>query len=155
MGIRVRHFPGGMQKGSDLTLILGRVSHCCQAVWRHSIRHSSGRTNLSILAVENPPPGQAIFVAARSALVGLTPNPAVEFARQNIQVNLLLPSMTETDLTKHVPKVVVNTLKAETPRNRPAEAADITKPIVLLASSQASFTTGQNRMVIGGRPPLI
>ncbi len=56
--------------------------------------------------------------------------------------------------TKHVPKGVVNTLKAETPQNRLAELADVAKATVFLAYSQASFTTGQNLMVTGGGPPL-
>jgi NAD(P)-dependent dehydrogenase (short-subunit alcohol dehydrogenase family) len=62
--------------------------------------------------------------------------------------------MVETDLTKHVPKVVVNKLKVETPQNRLAQPAEVAKAIVFLASSQASFTTGQKLMVTGGAPPL-
>ncbi len=79
---------------------------------------------------------------------------AVGFARQSIRVNLVVPGMVETDLTNHVPEVVVNTLKAETPQNRLAGLTDVAKAIVFLASSQASFTTGQKLMVTGGGPPL-
>jgi len=111
--------------------------------------------NIGTIATDNPPANQAKYVVSKSALVGLTRSLAVEFAAHNIQINMVVPNFVETDLTKHIAKMFVEKIKNDTPMKRLALANDVAKAVVFLASSQASFTTGQRIMVTGGAAPFL
>ena len=95
------------------------------------------------------------YVIAKSGLVGLTRSLAVEFARHNIQINVVSPSLVETDLTRSISKMFLEGIKHNTPMQRNATPIDVAKAVVMLASSMASFTTGQKFMVTGGQAPFL
>ncbi|MCB0213275.1 MAG: SDR family oxidoreductase, partial [Anaerolineae bacterium] len=140
----------------DIDVIIKGAFHCCQAVLPAMIEKNSGKIiNISTIAAEIPPAGQTKYVVAKSGLVGLTRTLAVEFAAHNIQVNMVTPSIMETDLTKNISKMFLEGMKNDTPMQRNATPVDVAKTIVYLASSLASFTTGQQIMVTGGNPPLL
>jgi 3-oxoacyl-[acyl-carrier protein] reductase len=140
----------------DLDVILAGAFHCCQEVIPLMTASGGGKIiNIATVATEIPPAGQAKYVMAKSALVGLTRSLAVEFARHNIQVNMVVPSLVETDLTRHVPKIFLEGMKHDTPLGRNAEPSDVARAVIYLASSLSSFTTGQKLMVTGGQPPFL
>ena len=140
----------------DLNVILKGAFNCCQEILPLMASQHSGKiVNLSTVFVENPPVNQSKYVMAKSALVGLTRSLAIEFAHHNIQINLVVPSMMETDSTGHVPKIFVEKMKGETPMQRLASPVDVARAVVFLSSSLASFTTGQKIMVTGGISPLL
>lgn len=140
----------------DLDVVLKGAFNCCQEVLPKMVEQRSGKIiNIATVYIETPPPNQSKYVISKSALVGLTRSLAVEFARHNIQANLVVPSMVETDLSKNVPKIFAEKMKAETPMGRLASPVEVAKAIVFLASSLSSFTTGQKIMVTGGNAPLL
>ena len=140
----------------DIDVIVQGAFHCCQAAIPHMIAHKGGKIiNLSTVATDIPPPLHAKYVIAKSALVGLTRSLAIEFAAQQIQVNLVVPSIVETDLTRGVPSMFLEKMKNETPMQRNASDIDVAKAVVALASSLTSFTTGQKIMVTGGNAPFL
>lgn len=140
----------------DLDVILKGAFNCCQEVLPLMIRNGGGKViNLSSVATDDPPPNQTKYVVAKSALTGLTRSLAIELAAHNIQVNLVVASLVETDLVKHLPKVFVKGMQNDTPMKRNAAMIDVAKAVVFLASSLSSFTTGQRVMVTGGNPPLL
>lgn len=140
----------------DLDVVLAGAFHCCQAVLPGMVEQGGGKIiNLSTIAVEAPPVGQTSYVVAKSGLVGLTRSLAVEFARDNIQVNLVAPSMVETDLTRGIAKMFRQGMKNDTPLGRNASSVDVARAVLFLASSLASFTTGQTIMVTGGQEPFL
>lgn len=140
----------------DIDVIVQGAFHCCQAAIPHMITNKGGKIiNLSTVATDMPPPLHAKYVIAKSALVGLTRSLAVEFAPHQIQVNLVVPSIVETDLTRGVPDMFLEKMKSETPMQRNASDIDVAKAVVALASSLASFTTGQKMMVTGGNAPFL
>lgn len=140
----------------DLEVIAAGAFHCAQAVLPGMIAAGWGKiVNLGSSAVEAPPPGQASYVLAKSALAGLTRSLAVEFAPHNIQVNLVVPSMVETDLTAHIAKIYREGMKNDTPLGRGAQPLDVARAILFLASSLSSFTTGQKILVTGGQLPFL
>lgn len=140
----------------DIDVIVKGAFHCCQAVLPGMIKKKSGKIiNISTIATEIPPAGQAKYVVAKSGLVGLTRSLAVEFAVHNIQVNMVTPSIMETDLTKNISKMFLEGMKNDTPMQRNATPVDVAKTVVYLASSLASFTTGQQIMVTGGNAPFL
>jgi 3-oxoacyl-[acyl-carrier protein] reductase len=140
----------------DLDVILRGAFNCCQEVIPAMIKNGGGKIiNLSTVATDDPPPNQSKYVAAKSALTGLTRSLAVELAAHNIQVNMVVASLVETDLVKHLPKVFVKGMQNDTPMKRNAASTDVAKTIAFLASSLSSFTTGQRIAVSGGNPPFL
>lgn len=140
----------------DINTNLKGAFNCCQEVVPVMIKNKAGKIiNIITVYVDNPPPKQAKYVVSKSALVGLSRSLAVELAPYNIQVNMVSPGIVETDLTKHVPKMYWDKLKHETPMQRNAMPEDVAKAVVFLASSLASFTTGQKIMVTGGNAPFL
>lgn len=140
----------------DLNVVLKGAFNCCQEVLPRMVEKRWGRIiNLSTIFTDNPPAGQTKYVTSKSALTGLTRSLAKEMAGSNIQVNMVVASIVETDLSKHVPKMFLSGMKNDTPMKRHATTGDVAKAIVFLASSLASFTTGQRIMVTGGNPPFL
>lgn len=139
----------------DLDVILKGAFTCCQAVLPAMVQAGFGRiVNLSTVAVEVPPPGHASYVAAKSALLGLTRSLAVEYAGHGVTVNAVMPGMVETDLTANVSSLVRETLRREIPLRRHAEPLDVARAVVYLASDWGAYTTGQQLAVTGGLPPF-
>jgi len=140
----------------DLDVIAKGAFLCCQQVIPRMIEQGGGKiVNISSVAVENPPPGQAKYVMAKSALVGLTRSLSIEFAARNIQVNLVVPNFVETDLVAHVAEGFRGKIARDTPMQRHASPIEVAQAVVFLASSFASFTTGQKIMVTGGGAPYL
>lgn len=140
----------------EIDVSLKGAFNCSQEVLPLMIRNKEGRIiNVTTVATDNPPPNQAKYVAAKSALVGLTRSLAVEMANFNIRVNMVSPSLVETDLTKHIPKMFLDGTKNDTPLKRNAEALDVAKAVIFLASNLSGYTTGQKIMVTGGSPPFL
>lgn len=140
----------------DLDVIAKGAFLCCQQVIPLMIERGGGRIiNISSVAVDNPPPDQAKYVIAKSALVGLTRSLSIEFASRNIQVNMVVPNFVETDLVAHVPEGFRAKIAQASPMQRLGSPVDVAQAVLFLASSHASFTTGQRIMVTGGGAPYL
>ncbi len=140
----------------SLNVIVKGAFHCAQAVIPFMEKQGAGKIiNISTIYTENPPVKQSKYVIAKSALVGLSRSLAVELAPKGIQVNMVVPSMVETDLSLGVSKMVVNGIIQKTPMKRLATPVDVARAVVFLASSLSSYTTGQKIMVTGGSPPFL
>lgn len=95
-------------------------------------------------------PGQVLYSATKSALVGMTKAAAKELAPQNIRVNLLCPGFIDTDMAKSAsPEQVANFLST-TAMGRIGKPEEVASVVVFLASSQSSYVTGQVIGVDGG-----
>lgn len=66
-------------------------------------------------------------------------------------MNCVAPGLVyPTDASQHTPEAVRHALTAQTPLGRLARAADITGPVLFLASAWSEFVTGQTLYVDGG-----
>jgi len=140
----------------DIDIIVKGAFNCCKAVLPYMVKNGKGKIiNVSTIYADNPPARQFKYVVAKSGLVGLTRSLAVEFAPSNIQVNMVVPSIIETDLTAGINKMVLNSAIQNTPMKRLASPMDVARSIIFLASSLNSFTTGQKIMVTGGNAPFL
>ena len=141
---------------SDIDIVVQGAFNCCKAVIPLMLAGGGGKiVNMGTLATDNPPPNQFKYVVAKSALVGLTRSLAVAYASKNIQVNMVSPSFVETDLVSHIPKGYRDKIGSDTPMKRNAAPEDVAGAALFLASSYASFTTGQKIMVTGGDVPFL
>jgi 3-oxoacyl-[acyl-carrier protein] reductase len=140
----------------DIEVVVKGAFLCCQGVIPLMLERGGGRIiNISTLATDNPPPDQSKYVIAKSALVGLTRSLAVEFAGRNVLVNMVAPNFVETDFVAHVGDGFRKKIAREIPMQRAASPAEVARAVVILASSYASFTTGQKIMVTGGSAPFL
>jgi len=96
-------------------------------------------------------PGAGPYVASKHAVIGLTKNAALEYAKLGIRVNAVAPAAIETPMldrfTESVPRDLLTSLHPIGRLGKPEEIADAA---VWLASPQSSFVTGQTIAVDGG-----
>jgi 3-oxoacyl-[acyl-carrier protein] reductase len=89
------------------------------------------------------------YSAAKAAVVSLTKTMAKELA-PTINVNVVSPGHTNTDLLQGMPDEVKKSMLAGTYLRRFAEPQDIAHAILFFASAESNFITGQHLIVDGG-----
>jgi 3-oxoacyl-[acyl-carrier protein] reductase len=90
------------------------------------------------------------YVAAKSALLGMSKNLAQELGPSGVTVNMVSPTMVDTDLTSNVPDRIRQMMVSRTPLRRMATVDDVAGAVLFLASPFADFITGDNLLVTGG-----
>jgi NAD(P)-dependent dehydrogenase (short-subunit alcohol dehydrogenase family) len=127
---------------------------CCQAVGKGMIKQRSGKiVNLSsVRGRYGLPMGYAAYCPSKGAVDTLTRTLACEWAKYNILVNAVAPTVVETELTKPLlaDETYAKTLKARIPLGRWALVEDIVGPTVFFASDASNFVTGQILYIDGG-----
>ena len=96
--------------------------------------------------------GNAPYSASKAGLLNLTQTMALDWGADNIQVNLLAPSWTYSEMTVGVWENKERTayIIDETPAGRLGEPEDMAGAAVFLASSSSDFVTGANIIADGG-----
>jgi NAD(P)-dependent dehydrogenase (short-subunit alcohol dehydrogenase family) len=98
-------------------------------------------------------PGIEIYVASKHAVIGLTKSAALEFGKQGIRVNAILPAVIETDMIRRFAGDKPETLAQLTalhPIGRIGKSEEIADAAIWLSSSKSSFVTGHSLLVDGG-----
>jgi NAD(P)-dependent dehydrogenase (short-subunit alcohol dehydrogenase family) len=97
--------------------------------------------------------GVPLYIAAKHAVVGLTKALALEFGKQGVRVNAVLPAAIDTAMFNRftegqsVPRTQFDALHPIGRIGRPEEVADA---VIWLCSDRSSFVTGHSLMVDGG-----
>lgn len=100
---------------------------------------------------ESTPPLEWLpYVTAKYALNGFAKSLAVELAPYKINVNLVSPGVTETELISDIPEKTRMLISAKTPLRRLAQPIDIANAIVFLASKNSTYITGETIRINGG-----
>ena len=90
------------------------------------------------------------YVTAKAALHAMSKNLAQELGPKGVRVNMISPSLVDTDLTSDIPDRVRQMFVSRTPLRRLATPEDVAKAVLFLASPFADFITGENLFVTGG-----
>ena len=127
---------------------------CCQAVGRVMIKQHSGKI-INVSSVRGRyglPAGYAAYCPSKGAVDTLTRTLACEWAKHNVLVNAIAPTVVETELTKELLADVeyAKTMKARIPMGRWAMTDDIVGPTIFFASDASNFVTGQILYIDGG-----
>ena len=127
---------------------------CAQAVYPHMVKSGGGKIiNVgSMLSIFGMPYGVA-YGASKGGIVQMARSLATAWAKDNIQVNSVLPGWIDTDLTKSA-RVQIEGLNervlARTPMKRWGDPDDFAGTAVFLASAASDFLTGVALPVDGG-----
>jgi len=95
--------------------------------------------------------GQANYAAAKGGVVSFTRSLAIELAAHGITANTIAPGIIETPLFESYGDDVKERLKRSVPVGRIGVPADVAAAVLLFASEDASYITGQTLYVCGGR----
>jgi NAD(P)-dependent dehydrogenase (short-subunit alcohol dehydrogenase family) len=127
---------------------------CCQAVGRVMLQQKSGRI-INISSVRGRyglPGGYAAYCPSKGAVDTLTRTLACEWAKSNVLVNAVAPTIVETDLTKDAlaDPAYAKQMRDRIPMGRWALPEDIVGPTIFFASDASNFVTGQILYIDGG-----
>jgi 2-dehydro-3-deoxy-D-gluconate 5-dehydrogenase len=127
---------------------------CCQAAYPHMKAAGGGKIVSigSMYSLFGAPLG-APYAASKGGIVQLTKSLAASWAKENIQVNAVLPGWIDTALTRQA-RIDIPDLNdrvhARTPAGRWGEPDDHKGVAVFLASAASDFVTGASIPVDGG-----
>ncbi len=105
---------------------------------------------LSSAPLARTAPNWLPYVAAKGGLLAMSKNLAQELGPRGVRVNMVSPSMVDTDLTADIPDRIRQMMVARTPLRRLASPEDVAGAVLFLASPLADFVTGDNLLVTGG-----
>ena len=134
---------------------LNGVFHCVQAVLPDMIEAGWGRiVNISSSSTHSGQPFMSPYVAAKSAVNGLTKSLALEYGPSGITVNAVPPGFIDTPMLRKSEArgylVVEKNIEA-TPVRRIGKPEDVAAAYAFLISEEAGYITGQILGVNGGR----
>jgi 3-oxoacyl-[acyl-carrier protein] reductase len=130
---------------------LTSVYRTSKAVMRGMMKARKGRI-ISIASVIGLTgnPGQANYAAAKAGIIAFSKSLAREIGTRGITVNVVAPGFIDTDMTRALPEDTRHALLGQIALGRLGEAGDIAKAVGFLASSAASYITGETLHVNGG-----
>ena len=94
--------------------------------------------------------GQTAYAATKAGILGAAKCIALEYASRNVTVNVVAPGFIDTDMTTHMSDATKTSLLASIPLGRTGQSAEVAAAVAFLASSEASYMTGQVLRVNGG-----
>ena len=133
---------------------LNSVFACCQAAYPEMKRRGGGKivTIGSMTSIFGLGVGPA-YASSKGAVVQLTKSLAIAWAKDNIQVNSILPGWIDTDLTRgartQIPGLNERILQG-TPAGRWGVPTDLAGTAVYFSSRASDFVTGTALPVDGG-----
>lgn len=134
-----------------LDINLKGAFYCMQAVAKTMMKQRSGRIiNMTSVVGVMGNPGQANYVASKAGLIGLTKTAARELASRGITVNAVAPGFIDTSMTAELPDKVKEAMLTQIPLGRMGRPEDVAEVVAFLASTKASYITGQVIHVNGG-----
>jgi NAD(P)-dependent dehydrogenase (short-subunit alcohol dehydrogenase family) len=128
---------------------------CCKHGIPHLLDGGGGSVinTASFVAVMGAATSQVSYTASKGAVLSMTRELGVQFARQGVRVNALCPGPVNTPLLQELfakdPEKAARRL-VHLPMGRFAEAAEIANAVVFLASDESSYVNASTFLVDGG-----
>jgi NAD(P)-dependent dehydrogenase (short-subunit alcohol dehydrogenase family) len=134
--------------------VLG-VFLCCKHGIPHLLERGGGSViNVaSFVAILGAATSQIAYTASKGAVLSLSRELSVEFARRGVRVNALCPGPVETPLLMRLfadDPAAYERRRVHLPMGRLAQAKEIAQAALFLASDDASYVNGATFLVDGG-----
>ena len=157
--LRIKLFLDTPQDAVDMTIDieLRSVISCTRAVLPALIANGGGRIVLvGSDSGKVGTSGESVSAACRGAIIAFAKSISREYARKNVQMNVVCPGPTETQLWEDLvtndefgSKIGTAMVRA-IPMRRLGKPEEVAAAVAFLASQQASYITGQALSVSGG-----
>jgi 3-oxoacyl-[acyl-carrier protein] reductase len=134
-----------------ITTNLAPLFHCCKwGVRKMLARRAGAIVNISSIAGITGTAGQTNYAATKGAIISFSRALAREVGPMGIRVNVVAPGMIATDMTAALKQDVVEQVVKGSALGRIGQADEVAAAVLFLASSRASYITGQTLVVDGG-----
>ena len=135
-----------------MNINLTGVFLCCQAALGPLRQSESGRIiNLASVSGLVGAVGMAHYAASKAGVIGFTKSLAREIAPDGITVNAIAPGIILTEQARHnFPASSLAAYTTQVPLGRLGSPDDLSGMVVFLASTAASYITGQVYAIDGG-----
>jgi NAD(P)-dependent dehydrogenase (short-subunit alcohol dehydrogenase family) len=128
---------------------------CCKHGIPHLLERGGGSViNVaSFVAILGAATSQISYTASKGAVLAMSRELAVQFAREGVRVNALCPGPVETPLLLSIygdDPAALERRRAHWPTGRLAKPREVVNAALFLASDESSYVTGAAFMVDGG-----
>jgi len=131
---------------------------CSQIIGKHMIKQKHGKIiHIATTSAHMPSPFVSAYAASKGGVISLARALAVEWAPYNINVNVVSPGATDTDMNTRISQVLPGWTEDRVKRiplqrmNKPDDVAGV---VLFLASPESDNITGQIIVVDGGQCAL-
>lgn len=129
--------------------------YLAQLTARYMMRKKSGAIiNVASVAGMEAEEGGLAYGSSKAAVLFSTQTMALELGKYGIRVNAVSPGFIDTDMWRGRKEAVREKILQETPLGRQGKPEEVANAILFLGSDMASFITGQNIVVDGGRKSM-
>ncbi len=153
-GINIRKAPQDYTVEEWLRVVntnLTGVFLCAREVYAPMVRAGGGKIiNIGSMTSVFGSSVAPAYSATKGGVVQLTKSLAIFWAKDNIQVNAILPGWIHTDLTAPTSAERYNAIQARIPHGRWGEPDELAGAAVFLASRASDYVTGIAMPVDGG-----
>src|SRR5207342_917226 len=134
---------------------LTSVYLCCKAALPHMIEQGSGSiiNTASFVAILGAATSQISYSASKGAVLSMSRELGVQFARQGVRVNALCPGPVETPLLLNIfgdDPEALERRRIHWPTGRLAKPREIVNAALFLASDESSYVNASTFLVDGG-----
>jgi 3-oxoacyl-[acyl-carrier protein] reductase len=127
------------------------VFNCTKSVSEYMIDQKSGVViNISSLSGLTGLPGQTNYSASKGGVIAFTKALSKELAAFGVRVNAVAPGVIETEITGSLNSRTKDAFLASIPLKRFGRPEEVASVVLFLASSAASYITGETICVTGG-----
>ncbi len=130
---------------------LSSTMRLMKSVMRPMMKQRFGRIiNITSIVGVTGNAGQVNYAASKAGIIGMTKSYAQEIATRGITANCVAPGFIETAMTADLPDAVKEKMTGNIPAGRMGSPEEIASAVAYLASTEASYVTGQTLHVNGG-----